>query len=305
MVIPVAITDTKRCAIYVRVSSAGQEDNSSLATQEASCRAYAADRGWEVVQIYRDVFTGAAVFERPGLTELRGAMRALEFDVLLVHALDRLSRDQNHLGLVLTEAEHAGVDWDSVTEDMDDSPTGRILRAVISGMAELERLKIGERTQRGKRARVAAGKYNVGCRPPYGYQWADPATKERLVPDPVTAPILQRIVTGIARGTSARQMALALMIEGVPTPSGLARSGTSPTVRALLKNPVYVGDADAYRWRVNKVKGKRVQRLRPEDERIRVAGVASPLVTPELLHAAQEERLSDQQVDGDPQQSQP
>ncbi len=166
MVTPVAITDTKRCAIYVRVSSAGQEDNSSLATQEASCRAYAADRGWEVVQIYRDVFTGAAVFERPGLTELRGAMRALEFDVLLVHALDRLSRDQNHLGLVLTEAEHAGVDWDSVTEDMDDSPTGRILRAVISGMAELERLKIGERTQRGKRARVAAGKYNVGLPPP-------------------------------------------------------------------------------------------------------------------------------------------
>jgi DNA invertase Pin-like site-specific DNA recombinase len=89
-------TEAKRCAIYVRVSSAGQEDNSSLATQEASCRAYAADRGWEVVRTYRDVFTGAAVFERPGLTELRGAMRVGDFDVLLVHALDRLSRDQNH-----------------------------------------------------------------------------------------------------------------------------------------------------------------------------------------------------------------
>jgi site-specific DNA recombinase len=135
---------------------------------------------------------------------------------------------------------------------------------------------------------VVAGKYNVGCRPPYGYQWSDPATKERLVPDPVTAPVLQRIVTGVARGTSARQMALALMAEGVPTPTGRSAKWHVSTIRALLKNPVYAGDADAYRWRVNKVKGKRVQRLRPEDERIRVAGVASPLVTPELLHAAQE-----------------
>src|SRR5215203_2318732 len=102
----IAPTDRpKRVAVYCRVSSAGQEDNSSLATQEASCRSYAVERGWEVVAVYRDVFTGAVVFERPGLTELRAAMRCDAFDLLLVHALDRLSRDQNHLGLVLTEAE--------------------------------------------------------------------------------------------------------------------------------------------------------------------------------------------------------
>ncbi len=35
-----------RTAIYCRVSSAGQEENYSLATQEASCRAYAAEQGW-------------------------------------------------------------------------------------------------------------------------------------------------------------------------------------------------------------------------------------------------------------------
>lgn len=85
-------------------------------------------------------------------------MRSGGFEVLLVHALDRLSRDQNHLGLVLSEAEHAGVLWHSATEDIDNSATGKILRAVIGGMDELERLKIAERTQRGKRARVESGK---------------------------------------------------------------------------------------------------------------------------------------------------
>ena len=214
----------KRVAIYCRVSSAGQEDNSSLATQEASCRTYAAERGWTVVEVYRDVHTGAEVFERPGLTTLRSDMRAGRLDVLLVHALDRLSRDQNHQGLVLSEAEHAGVIWDSATEDIDNTPTGKILRAVIGGMAELERLKIAERTNRGKRARVESGKYNVGCRAPYGYRW-DGEGKERLTVDPSTAPIVQRIFNDIAVGGSARQIALALTRDGVPSRAVAAGRG--------------------------------------------------------------------------------
>ncbi len=52
-------TAAVRVAIYCRVSSAGQEDNSSLGTQEAACRSYAAERGWVVVEVYREVHTGA------------------------------------------------------------------------------------------------------------------------------------------------------------------------------------------------------------------------------------------------------
>src|SRR5215211_6288148 len=50
---------TPRVAIYCRVSSPGQEDNSSLDTQEAACRAHAAEQGWTVVGVYREVHTGA------------------------------------------------------------------------------------------------------------------------------------------------------------------------------------------------------------------------------------------------------
>ena len=117
-------TQTRRAAVYCRVSSAGQEDNSSLATQKASCRAYAAERGWTVVTVHHEVHTGAELFERSELTRLGEAMRRGEFEVLLVHALDRLSRKQTHQGLVLSEAEYAGVRWDSATEDIDDSPQG-------------------------------------------------------------------------------------------------------------------------------------------------------------------------------------
>src|SRR5689334_21018302 len=97
---PKSAPSVTRCAVYCRVSSAAQEDNHSLATQEATCREYAARQGWAVVSVYREVHTGAELFERPQLTLLREAMRRGEFDVLLVHALDRLSRKQTHQGLI-------------------------------------------------------------------------------------------------------------------------------------------------------------------------------------------------------------
>lgn len=280
-----ALTASKRCAVYVRVSSPGQEENYSLPTQEAACRAWCEERGYTATAVYKDVWTGAEVFERPGLTELRAAMRAGEYDVLLVYALDRLSRDTNHQGLVLSEAEYAGVEWQSVTEDIDNSPQGKIMRAVIGGMAELERLKIAERTQRGKRARIESGKPSVGCRAPYGYRWVS-AAKDRLEPDPLTAPIVRRIITSIAGGVSARQMSLALTREAVPTPSGRSATWHVSTIRTLLANPVYGGEPAAYRWSVKKVKGKRHQRPRPEADHVRVGDVAPPIVTPDVLRAA-------------------
>src|SRR5215211_2873614 len=103
-----AALSANRCVVYCRISSAGQEDNSSLETQEQDCRAYAAAHGWSVVGVFKDIHTGRELFERPQLTLLRESMRRREFDVLLVWALDRLSRKQTHQGLILTEAEHAG-----------------------------------------------------------------------------------------------------------------------------------------------------------------------------------------------------
>src|SRR4051812_49023929 len=56
-------------AIYVRVSTEGQEDGSSLTTQEQRCRAYAVEHGWSVddAHVYRETYSGAELWERPRL----------------------------------------------------------------------------------------------------------------------------------------------------------------------------------------------------------------------------------------------
>src|SRR5207249_3097115 len=109
---PLRLVPKKPAAVYVRVSSGGQEEaGTSLATQEEHCRRHAARAGYTIGEghVYRETHSGLELWERPQLTRLREAIRRREVGVVVVHAIDRLSRDPVHLGVVITEAEHAGV----------------------------------------------------------------------------------------------------------------------------------------------------------------------------------------------------
>jgi site-specific DNA recombinase len=278
---------TKRAAIYCRVSTSEQGENSSLGTQEDLCRQYVAGHGWIVDRVYQEVHTGAELFERPQLTLLREAMRRQEFDVLVVYALDRLSRKQTHQGLVLSEAEYAGVEWDSVTEDIDNSPQGQILRAVIGGMAEMERLKIAERTVRGRIARVQSGKILPGKAALYGYRWRD-AGKAAYDIDPDTGPIVRRMFDAVVGGQTIRSVAKQLTQEGVPTPSGNAIWSPS-TIHTLIKNRTYLGEGVGWRYGSEKKRGGGLRVVvRPESEQIRLPeGTVPQLIDPSVFEAVQ------------------
>jgi site-specific DNA recombinase len=170
----------RRGAIYVRVSTkplagtpdtgngTGADGGTSLETQEDACHAYSMAQGitLDAAHVYREVHSGAELWERPALTALRAAMRAGDVDVIVAYAVDRLSRNQHHLGLLVSEAERHGVALAFVTEQWDETPQGKFMRSALGFMAELEREKIKERTMRGKRARVAAGRPACAVRLP-------------------------------------------------------------------------------------------------------------------------------------------
>src|SRR5918998_233226 len=102
---------------------------------------------------------------------MREAIRAREVDAVVAFAIDRLSRDPVHLGVVLSEADHAGVEVEFVTEPLDSSPEGQLIRFVRGYAAKVEHEKIKERTIRGKRARAEAGKIIPNGRPLFGYRF--------------------------------------------------------------------------------------------------------------------------------------
>lgn len=84
-------------AIYARYSTELQSDR-SIEDQVDLCARFIQQRGWTRAVVFSDrAKSGASTVGRDGLTSMMSAARAGEFDVVVVEALDRISRDQEDL----------------------------------------------------------------------------------------------------------------------------------------------------------------------------------------------------------------
>ena len=137
-----------RAGIYLRVSSRQQQEGTSLETQEERCRAYAHQHDYTVVGTWTDIHTGAELYERRGLSDLRELVRTGQVDVILAYAVDRFSRDQNHLGVMFVEADQHGVRVETASEPIERDPLGQAVLALRSAFAAMEREKFREPPQR-------------------------------------------------------------------------------------------------------------------------------------------------------------
>lgn len=152
---------------------------------------------------------------RPALDRLLA--RLDEFDVLVCYSLDRLGRSTRNLLDLYDRLEKAGVRLIFIRERIDTStPVGRLLRTVLSAIAEFEREMIVERTKGGLAARARTGKAH-GVAPPYGYAndgggWVKRADEAELVER-----IFRMRVEG---GLPYHAIARTLNTEDVPTPRG-------------------------------------------------------------------------------------
>jgi site-specific DNA recombinase len=279
-------------AIYCRVSSQGQEDNASLPTQEAGCRSYAAECGYAVSEshVHREVFTASELWQRPQLSLLREAIRGRAVAAVICYALDRLSRKQTHLAILVDECERAGVALLFVTEEFERSAVGDFIRSAKAFAAELEREKIAERTRRGLHSRSRSGKPVVGCRALYGYRWAD-EKKSRLILDPHTAPTVRRIFAEVVKGRPLARIAADLNTEGVPTPTGKPHWWRS-ALHTIVKHPAYTGRASAMRYATRKsAEGVVHLSIRDEAEQIALPEGTIPALVDAVTYQAAQERL--------------
>src|SRR6476661_644336 len=138
----------KRAALYMRVSTKGHGQTTE--TQAVALREYAANRGFQIVEEYRDEGISGSKDSRPALDRLMQNARARKFDVVIVARFDRFARSVSHLLRALEEFNHVGVDFVSLSESVDTStPMGKMIFTVLGAGAELERNLIKERVQMG------------------------------------------------------------------------------------------------------------------------------------------------------------
>lgn len=246
-----------KALIYCRVSTTKQgEDGSSLDSQLAACESYAADQGYAVAGIYRETYSGAYLYDRPQLEKLRARVREEDGDikVVIVHSVDRLSRNLSHLFIIIEELERHNAKALFVTEAFDSTAEGKLLQSVKSYVAEVEREKIRERTMRGRLSKIKDGTIS-NRRPLYGYILTKDGRRE---PCPDTSHVVQEMFARMADGGSLRSISADLNARGIPTPTGKG-VWWGNSIAVILKNPAYTGKVTMFRYkhRSKTVKGRR------------------------------------------------
>ncbi|HRJ13158.1 MAG TPA: recombinase family protein, partial [Alphaproteobacteria bacterium] len=97
-----------RVAIYARYSSDNQRD-ASIEDQIRICREHARHQGWQVVETFADHAISGASFLRPEYQRMLELARKGVFEIVLAEAMDRLSRDQEHIAALYKQLNFAGV----------------------------------------------------------------------------------------------------------------------------------------------------------------------------------------------------
>jgi len=99
-----------RAVVYARFSTDLQSER-SIEDQVTLCRAYAEKEGYDVVEVFADhAMSGASLIGRDGLLTLMERAKSRAHDVVIVEALDRLSRDMEDLAGIHKRLSFAGVE---------------------------------------------------------------------------------------------------------------------------------------------------------------------------------------------------
>ncbi len=178
-----------KAAIYARVSTTNGQDP-TMQTREL--KEYCERRGWKIVGEYVDTGISGAREKRPELDRMMADAHRRRFDAVVVWKFDRFARSVSHLLRALETFKALGVEFVSLSEQMDTStPTGKMVFTVLGAVAELERSLIAERVRAGLRNARAKGK-TLGRRPvlvdrekvatlrAQGLSWQKVANKLRL-----------------------------------------------------------------------------------------------------------------------------
>ena len=134
--------DTTPVALYARVSSERQDVDLSVAAQLRALRDYARKNGYIVAREFVDEAESGRVADRPQFRKMidEAARSQAPFREILVWKFSRFTRKREHAVAFKSMLRRKGVRVVSITEHADDTPTGKLMEAIIeSGGRILQR----------------------------------------------------------------------------------------------------------------------------------------------------------------------
>ena len=236
--------DYTPAALYARVSSGRQDVDLSVAAQLRALRDHADRNGYVVVREYVDEAESGRVADRPEFNKMIDEAKSPKaaFEEILVWKFSRFTRKREHAVAFKSMLRRRGVRVTSITEQADDTATGRLLEGIIESVDEFYSENLAQDVRRGMREAASRG-FWVAPKPPYGYRKVkvQDGAKERptLEPGPDSSPVVKRIFDMAEAGRGMLDITRTLNDEGIASPRG--KLWNKVTVHNILNNEAYTG----------------------------------------------------------------
>ena len=243
-----------RAVVYLRVSTLEQaatdygEDGYSLQAPREACRRTAERLNADVVEEYIDRGKSARSADRPQLQMmLKRIGEQKDVDLVIVHKVDRLARNRADDVQIVLALKKAGAALVSATENIDETPSGTLLHAIMAAVAEFYSGNSAQEARKGMKKKAEVG--GTPGNAPVGYlnrrDRVDGKDIGIVVPDPDRADHVRWAFRAFADGhETVASLAAALTDRGF-TLRATARyperpAGTS-VVHRMLRNRFYAG----------------------------------------------------------------
>ena len=223
--------------------------------------------------------------KRPGFCEMVSFCRKHKVNAILVHKLDRFSRNQEESILFKSLLRQHGVTVKSATEVFDpETPSGFLYEGMIEVINQFYSMNLATETLKGMKENAERGWVNGG-RIPYGYRVrrvADGKGREHgeleLSNEKEVQIVRDIFEMGALKGMGVKAIANELNKQGVPAPRSRHWSGS--TIDCMLNNRAYLGDLV---WFKSRRQGRDGRERTAKDERIVVENAHPAIVDRELF----------------------
>ena len=290
-----------KAAIYLRLSrdDGGDAESNSIGNQRAILQRYADEYGFDIFDEYIDDGWSGTDFERPALKRMISDINDDKIGIVMCKDLSRFGRN-NAMVSFYTEMFFPDNDirFIAVNDGIDSAKGENEIMPFKSIINEYYARDISKKIRSAYKAQAHKGAY-IGRVAPYGYM-KNPDNSYQLIPNPETEGVLRRIFAMAAGASTAYAIARTLQKEQIITPSvynkrtydiGFRELYTSDcdwcpsTVRAIIKNEVYLGHMLSQKRATKSFKSKKMI-IKPKDEWIKVENTHEALVDQETFNLA-------------------
>ncbi|MHB8342426.1 MAG: recombinase family protein [Mycobacteriales bacterium] len=243
-----------RCVLYLRVSTREQAEKGegtegfSIPAQREAATRHVRDAGWTLADEYADRGESARSADRPALKAMLARIATdRDVDAVVVHKVDRLARNMEDHVAIRALLRKCKVTLVSVTENLEESASGRLVEGIHALMAEFYSANLASEIKKGMTEKAKQGGFPHTA--PLGYR----NTREtiagrqvaRIVPDPVRAPLVTAAFEAYATGEWTLQtLADELAHRGLTNKGSRAKASAPISWQGLAKilaNPACTG----------------------------------------------------------------